>query len=311
MGGNVSSQTIESVSRTTNEVLNNVLTSMVNSSSSSSYSNQSIYINVDGAKCDTINARLISSNKLSALSQMSSQDLTNLSNTLLNKVTADIEQAAKQANTGLNLGQVNVGVLNTRVDDYLKNNITNNIKTSIANSFVSTTSSDQNIYISAKNLTCKVLDASADQVIQLISTNIAKNIVENTIDNVAKNEDVQKLKQTIDQKNAGISLGFGLILLAIVAVFIFFGKTIMKYIIPILMIAVGYGIYYFYSVKQTITMAIFICIEIILLMLELYCIFSKPALPTLPNLPTLPKIAISSDVEGNIQGTISLKNKQI
>ena len=87
----------------------------------------------------------------------------------------------------------------------------------------------------------------------------------------------------------------GVILLLIVGVFVFFGKTIIKYIIPILMILVGYGIYYYASTKQKITMAVLIIIEILLFMFELYCIFSKPTIPNLPKMPT------------EIQGNITLK----
>ena len=298
MGANVSSQTIDSVSTTTNNVLNSVLTNMVNSSTAGSYSNQEIYINVSDSNCRTVYAVQKASNKLSALSQMSSETLTNLSNELKNKITKDIEQAAKQENTGLNLGQVNTSVMDQAVSSYLSNNIKNIVSTSISNIISNTSSSTQKITIYAKNMpNCDEISADQDIIIEQISNSIASNIVTNTLKNVADNEDVQKLSQKSDQKNAGLSLMFGVILLLIVGICIYFGKTAMSYIIPILMIAVGYGIFYFSSTKQKITMAVLIIIEILLFMFELYCIFSKPTIPNMANIP----------IPSEIQGTISIK----
>jgi len=303
MGANVSSQTVTSVSSTTNTVLNKLLTSMINSSTSGSYSNQDIFLDLENANCKNIYIFQTATNELSALSQLTSQNLNDLSNELKNSISKDIAQAAKQENTGLNLGQVNASVLDQVVSDYLDNNIKNEISTSISNIISNTTRSDQKITIYARNLPyCDSLKAGQSAVIKQISSSFAQNIVENTLKNVATNADVVKLKQESDQKNAGISLFGGIILLVVIGVFVFFFKTIMKYIIPIFMLLVGYGIYYFQSTNQTYSMIAMIIIEVLLFILEIYCIVTArnlpnlPKMPNLPNLPNLPKMPNAIDI---------------
>jgi len=300
MGANVSSQTVNSVSTTTNSVLNKLLTKMVNSSTSKSYSNQEIVFNLENSTCRNIIGTQKASNKLSALSQMTSQNLSDLSNTLKNSIVKDLTQSAKQANTGLNLGQVNTDIMDQVVSDYLNNNIKNEISTSISNIISNTTKSSQKIIINAKNMPkCDNAIADQDVIIEQISSNFATNIVKNTLTNVAENEDVQKLSQESDQKNAGISLFGGIILLVVIGVCMFFFKTIMKYIIPIFMLLVGYGIYYFQSTKQTYTMVAMIIIEVLLFIFEIYCIITAPKLPDMTNFPTmtnLPKMPSAVDI---------------
>jgi hypothetical protein len=264
---------------------------MVNSSTSKSYSNQEIVFNLENSTCRNIIGTQKASNKLSALSQMSSQTLSDLSNALKNSIDKDIAESAKQANTGLNLGQVNTDIMDQVVSDYLNNNIKNEISTSISNIISNTTKSSQKIIINAKNMPkCDNAIADQDMIIEQISSNFATNIVKNALTNVAENEDVQKLKQESDQKNAGISLFGGLILLLIIGVCMFFWKTVMKYIIPIIMILVGYGIYYFQSIDQKYSMYAMIIIEVLLFIFEIYCIMTSRKMPATSNLPAMPKI---------------------
>lgn len=284
MGANVSTQSVKSVSKLVNNVLNDISSEISMETTSTSSSKQYMKIVLRGLNCDNINSSQGMSNKLVALSKLNSTQLNDIESKLKNKVSKEIQLLAKQKNSGLNLGQMNVSTMNTLIDNYVANNISNVIKTKISNSIKNTTDGEQIMEIDARGIKCKNFVSSQEMVIEQLSTNIAETLVSNTMKTVAENEDLQKVTLKADQENAGLTMGFGIVILIVVLGLIYMARTLMKYVIPILMLACIYPIWYYYDKEQYYTCAAFITLLVLLTCLEIYVLFSNPmsAIPQLP-----------------------------
>lgn len=290
MGGNLSSQKITSISNTTNKVINNVVNKMITSASSNTYIGQKMFVDISHAKCGKVFIEQEADTKLSAISQMTDTNINDIANELKNSVSKDLSQSARQENTGLNLGQANAAIFDIVVKDYMDNQVVNDVTTEIRKVISNTSSNQQEMTIYARYLNCDEFHAKQSSAIEMIANNITQTMIDNIMKNIESNEDIQKISQSVDQKNAGITLFSGLFVLIILGGMIMFAKTLMKYILPILII-VGAGLIYFYSTtNQKKTLYVIIGLETILVIMWLYT-FTKDG---------------GTNISGSASGNVSL-----
>lgn len=234
MGANVSTQNSKSITSTVNDVLNSFSTSVQNDTSLSSSIEQTMNIRLINSNCGNINATQIASNKVSAMSKLSSQQQVDLSTQLENAVKTQLQQDVAQKNSGLNLGQANVSEQNTLIEQYLKNNVKNVVSATIKNSFSVNQSGVQVINFDMAGSTCNNLNITQDMVMEQMSSNIATNLQKGAVSAVLSNKAIAAAKTTATQTNAGLSFGLIFIIIALVFGVPYFGfSALMKYIIPL------------------------------------------------------------------------------
>jgi len=278
MGANVSTQNIESMTKTINKTLTDVSQTFSTTATSTNISRQDMELIIGEATgCNFLLSQDSKSN-LAAMSEFSNEISNEVANQLKNTLKEELAQIVKQKNEGINFGQTNVSALNTISNTTLENNIENIINTSISSTISNTVDSGQKIKITIGKLTCPANNSSfivtQEMIIDQISTNIANNLVKNTLTNIADNDVTKKITQTSDQANAGLTFGGMIFLLIAAAAFtFFFGYKIMCYIIPIFIAVVAYGIYYYSQTNLKLTLGVLIVCEIILICLELYFIY--------------------------------------
>ena len=225
MGVNTSVQSIDSISSVTNNVMNEIATQINNNVSSYTRSNQVMNVNIN-------NSNIACSVNLTQQAQMSVSTMlensTKLSNDLASKLDAKIKEELlnklKQTNEDLNLGQVNTGVLDSKSESYLTQNLTTLIKTGITNSVTTDVYGTQylNFSISNSNITCPpggAINITQSMAIDQISKNVATIIVDNVIKNVLSGGIDKVIDQKEEQLNKGIDVFAMFTVFIIIAVF--------------------------------------------------------------------------------------------
>lgn len=273
MGANVSTQSIKNTSQSINNVLNSFTTQISTESNSSSTGKQLMQVELNNVNCKKMVFSQVLGNRLQVLNKLNTQQLNKVSAQLKNAVKKDIEQAAAQTNSGLNLGQANVSSMNQTIDTYLENNIKNVVNSTISTTFSTTTKGEQIVKFNGKNMNCNNLNISQEMVIEQMSTNISKNLLKNSLDAVASNKDILKAKQKAVQKNVGLSLGFGIIFIMIAIAGMFFFNKILMYIIPIGIIISIILIVYYKSKNLIAPMIMSIVVLIILIIIQFMSIY--------------------------------------
>lgn len=278
MGANVSSQTNEAITKNINNVINEFSTNIEQNQSSNVDIKQYMDIEFSGSViCDNVTVRQVASGKLSSLSQLNSDQKTQLAADISNQIKAKLEQAVAQKNSGLNLGQANVSNQRNIINNYIEHNIKNILETNIKSSTRTDTKGNQTMIFRPRNkFECTNLDLSQELAIEQISQNMTKSLVEGATSAVLKNKTIAEAKQKATQTNAGLSLGFGMIILVILGILFFFFKSLLKYIIPIAIVVTLVVILYMHMQTGTnvpalvilyVLLAIEIAIEIYLLTL--------------------------------------------
>jgi len=278
MGANVSSQTNEAITKNINNVINEFSTNIEQNQSSNVDIKQYMDIEFSGSViCDNVTVRQVASGKLSSLSQLNSDQKTQLAADISNQIKAKLEQAVAQKNSGLNLGQANVSNQRNIINNYIEHNIKNILETNIKSSTRTDTKGNQTMIFRPRNkFECTNLDLSQELAIEQISQNMTKSLVEGATSAVLKNKTIAEAKQKATQTNAGLSLGFGMIILVILGILFFFFKSLLKYIIPIAIVVTLVVIVYMHMQTGTnvpalvilyVLLAIEIAIEIYLLTL--------------------------------------------
>ena len=219
MGANVSNQLNESTSKIVNDVLTDISVKIDNKLISVQKSKQVMSIIIEGS---TISSNLIASQKstmaVTAILQADNNLKNDIANEITNKLKESMENTLKQENTGLNLGQFNVGNAVNKTNTYIENNIKNLLSTGISNSVENVGESEMAFKFNLKNSNVKGdVNISQEAQITAISQNIAKTIVENSIKNALTTDIVKDMKNTADQKNTGIDM-FALLGIAIVVI---------------------------------------------------------------------------------------------
>jgi hypothetical protein len=242
MGANVSNQSAKALTTIINKNLTEIVSNARTETGSQAVVKQTINLwmeGVDMKKCPVTVDQLADINT-STLQQTNNQMVAELANRIKNDVSADLKQKLTQANDGLNLGAANVGNVQSKVETYLENNMHNIIRTGIENIMQNDAKTDQEVWIIAKNVTCTEGGFVINQksLIQLISENVANTIVKNVVENVAVAEVKAAIVNDVSQKNTGLSLSFGgIIIVVIVGGFIAF-KTMMPPVGLIIKIAI-------------------------------------------------------------------------
>lgn len=221
MGTNYSSQSIESITKITTDVMTNISTNILNNSTIRQKLKQTANIIIENADLQKCQINVTQSAELSAsLLMKNTSDLSNaISNEIMNKVIAELTTKATQVNKDLNLGQTNISDMNIRIKNHISNNLKTIVETTIKNSTEIDQDGEQLLRANLRGIRCKNSVFNFDQsfLMSAVSKNIAENIVSSTIQNTMTNEMKQKLKADAEQKNAGLNIAFFLIIIAIAA----------------------------------------------------------------------------------------------
>ena len=223
MGSNASTQSNIVNSNTVNESITKVISDVTNSISASSTSYQNINIKSDGlVLMGDFKVRQIADVGLKALLNSDVKVMSDISNQLTTKIKNDLDSKMKQANEQLNIGQVNVGVINTALNTNIKTLVDQSIKTSISNMVSSVSASNQVQTISFKNDTIYGnVDLSQEGIVKNISENISKTLETTIAKTISDSDTSNSIKNAVEQFNKGIDvfaiagmvvIGIGLVL---------------------------------------------------------------------------------------------------
>jgi len=223
MGSNASTQSNIVNSNTVNESITKVVSDVTNSISASSTAYQNINIKSDGlVLMGDFKVRQISDVGLKALLNSDVKVMSDISNQLTTKIKNDLDSKMKQANEQLNIGQVNVGVINTALNTNIKTLVDQSIKTSISNMVSSVSASNQVQTISFNNDTIHGnVDLSQEGIVKNISENISKTLETKIAKTISDSDASNSIKNAVEQFNKGIDvfaiagmvvIGIGLVL---------------------------------------------------------------------------------------------------
>jgi Na+-transporting methylmalonyl-CoA/oxaloacetate decarboxylase gamma subunit len=258
MGANTSVLDQKVVSKQINNTLNSFISNFTANAEASSKLKQSMSVDFSGADLTgcPINVSQVASNKLSALVNLSSDQLNDISVNLKNQIDNMLSSKLEQKNTGLNLGQANIAKTKQDVRNYLTNNISNLLQSNINSSVAVDSTGEQVINAKFALIKCKEsgINISQDMVLETIADNAATSVVKNINDIVASNTTENKVTSETSQINTGLTLSFGI---AIVAAIIFililgymFGWKIIAFLTFIGIIVDSYYLSYFINKKD-------------------------------------------------------------
>lgn len=255
MGSNISSQAVDSLTKTSNKIINEVINDANNQTAVNAYTQQRIFIdapNINLSNCD-LNVSQKTSSKVTALAKSNTKLVNDLESKLATEVSKQISQSLDQANTDLNLLQTNIAITNTKTKTFVDNEIKTFVKNAINNTVEAKAGADQGIIFRSDNIKCVngKISISQDAIIEAI----AQNFAETAVQNIIKSDSTQKLREEIAQKtvqkNTGLGLGLGVIIAIIIVAGVvlkkFFENPAVKVGMIILMVALlglaGYFIY--------------------------------------------------------------------
>lgn len=276
MGANSSVQKQTSISKIVNNQLNKVITNLKNELQSDTIINQVMRVNFENMKVDgSVTLSQNSRIDIKMLTKIDSSHANQMANDVQNQIFNKLKQNLKQENDGFNFPfQVNSNVQETRIENYLENNLENIIETTIDNKISYTQNANQELIVTMKNVEVgRNLSIDQTLVFKSISDSIAKTIVDNTLTNKSKNEAISEMLNDASQKNTGLTLAFGLVILLLIGgllAFGIFGKRILSYIIPIFILIFAVGAVYFSIVGAIPRMIICIVFAVILTGIQIY-----------------------------------------
>jgi hypothetical protein len=229
MGANVSTSDTQVLTQTITDISTNLLNSIVNSTSTNSSLVQRVSIDIQGKlDCGSGSISITNDGKstVAALSQISAQQIADLSNTLTTGIQTQLEKLLEQKNSDLNLGQANVSVDATKITNSIANKISTTISTSLSNNISISSNTDQGIKFSVGKQGSVVATGCIfgnTQVISQVASNISSNIMSLIENNDVATDILNKYKSTITQSNAGVSMWAIVALVGVVIIGFFLG----------------------------------------------------------------------------------------
>lgn len=230
MGANVSNQAISATTEIINNSLNKVTAEVANRTSAFSQIVQSINFGGDVISVTDCKVRIsqTANNQLSALMSTNTNLANNVLNDARNSLENELKQELTQLNSGLNIPpQANINNMVSEVSNYITNNFSTYLTTSINNVVESSNKINQSITVNPKYFICKngTWDISQDAVIRSIANNISTQMVDNAITNTSLNSVKNAIDQKASQTNQGIDISFGVIgIIAVVIIGILIWK---------------------------------------------------------------------------------------
>ena len=210
MGTNVSKQSIESLTSVVNKSLMKITTEIKNSNTTNQSSYQPMFIDLGKVRgCVNITATQRAEISANVLLENSSEIANKMTTELMNSIQKELTNTLKQTNEDLNLGQTNIGVLETNSKSYIENYLEHDITTGITNAIKTNQRGGQSMTFYARDIECAdggSLVFNQDMVMKTVSKNISTNIVNNTIKAAVTNDIKEKIKQEVVQLNKGIDI---------------------------------------------------------------------------------------------------------
>lgn len=222
MGTNISKQEVSSLSKTTNDVITEVLNNFEHTTEISTYSNQEVVVNLQGAniECD-VDVQQDQKIGISALADTNNTLNNNIESELKNVVDKQIKQSLEQLNSGVNLFQTNLANVITNTQTELENKLKTIVQNSIKNVVRVNTSAGQRVEFNGQLLKCtggRKITITQNMTIDEIAKNIAQNVVDNVVKNKAVNDLKEAIEQKVSQTNKGLDIMLGVIIVLLVIV---------------------------------------------------------------------------------------------
>lgn len=221
MGANTSVQQSEILNSTVQNIVSESINEITNSTNADAYSNQKI--NMDMSYADLVNCKINIKQESKVTAGAFADTNNELSNDVSSKLSTivqnQLEQSVKQANEGLNIGAVNTSVSMNKTKNYIEQNMHTLVRNSINNVVRTSAKNDQELNISARYLTCRNGEYNVSQgtIIDAVAKNISSTVVQNVLASEGGVELSNTIKQATDQFNKGLDLGFGLIIVVLLA----------------------------------------------------------------------------------------------
>lgn len=209
MGANTSVQSVDTITKSVNNVLTQVSTQMENETESQQEVHQIMAMNISGASGCSVLANQEASVTANIVLNNSTEIANKMTNDLMTSIKKEIANQVSQVNEDLNLGQMNTSVMNTNSQTYVENNLSTLIETGIKNSVRIGQKGIQEMYFNISDITCGptgMLEFNQKMLMETISKNISKNIVNNTIKNALTTDIKEKIDQRAEQANKGIDI---------------------------------------------------------------------------------------------------------
>jgi hypothetical protein len=210
MGTNISKQSVESLSTVVNESLMRITTEVKNENLITQSSYQYMDVSMDGVRgCMGFVANQEAEIKASVMAENSTEIANRMKAELMNSIKKELTNTLKQTNKDLNLGQTNIGILETNSKSYIENKLEFDIESGITNTVSTSQDGKQIMRFNILNFECLnggVLELNQSMVMKVVAENISKNIVNNTIKAAVTNEVKEKIKQEVVQLNEGIDI---------------------------------------------------------------------------------------------------------
>lgn len=247
MGANVSSTVQKSVTNLLQKIVNDSIAETTSDTSNSLINRSDVTINIGNSDgCNFVTENVIITNVQFAL-QNSSTLASNIASTLASDSQKEFERKLKQANSGLNLGQINVESLHQEFATLSQQVIQNTVENTIRNTLdlkAETETSYSLTLNSCKNSRFEHLNSINSTFVASV---IQDAIVDAMIDNGISSKLTESATASTVQTNEGLSLGmFGVLILA--ALFVVYKFSQSKLALVLTGVALmGVGAYMIYA----------------------------------------------------------------
>lgn len=230
MGVNLSKNQYKSIYDQATSMMTKVVNEYTTTANTISSLNQKIHV-VNGVtgdmECGDTGAVLTNdaTSTVAALYSLKNVSDSTAYNDLVSKMTDAITNSVKATNTGLNIGQANVSINDTSIQNTIKTVINNELKNTVNQVFNTMSTNNQEIiftnYGKVSGGQCSFTNVAVTSMfVEMMLTNTARNLVQNYSEVASSNTNTN----TAELSNEGVSLasllGFGKFggIIAIVAV---------------------------------------------------------------------------------------------
>lgn len=132
MGAQVSKNNYEQFNEAVNSVSTNFMSNLVQSTDQNAVINQTIKINADVMNC-ALDIQQTGKLTLTTISQITSDQVKELNNELVQNVEAEVKKLMEQSQKGIAFGQVQVNEDTTKITNIVRNYVDSNMETNLNN----------------------------------------------------------------------------------------------------------------------------------------------------------------------------------
>lgn len=223
MGTNYSRQSIESMTKITNEIITNTITKVQNSAEVNIRQYNRINVDLRGAHLRNCGINVVQRSNIAAQAMVNATTTVSkdIATQMETKLQETITNSLEQINKGINIPpQSNIANITTRTMTEVGARIENIIHDSIDNTVKMNVDNLQEILMDLRGITmtCRRgegLNITQESTINIVATVIAKNIVDLVMKSSSIVDVIKDVENSVKQKNEGIDLMAGIICIVI------------------------------------------------------------------------------------------------